>query len=289
MCFYLRYRDRTSRPLDPALITLDNVRGVKYLKEWEEEHKDVEKPELNSKDWPKTIEAIEEWLRGCLGVTNIPLAYVIREEEEVPQHANDPTTNYGSLQDELIGRAPILDNNNNYVNTFLTDRVRVWELLSGLTHDHECWSYVRPAQRTRDGRMAFESLKGHYLGVNNADNMASKAENQLAKATYSGEKRRWNFERFVRAHIDAHSILEGLRAQQGHVGIDERSKVRLLLAGIKTRELDTVKARILSDTELRNDFAACVNLFQDFIGQRSSMAGGPEVNISAIKTQVGKE
>ena len=123
MCFYLRYRDRTSRPLDPALITLDNVRGVKYLKEWEEEHKDVEKPELNSKDWPKTIEAIEEWLCGCLGVTNIPLAYVIREEEEVPQHANDPTTNYGSLQDELIGRAPILDNNNNYVNTFLTDRV----------------------------------------------------------------------------------------------------------------------------------------------------------------------
>jgi len=45
----------------------------------------------------------------------------------------------------------------------------------------------------------------------------------------------------------------------------------------------------LSDTELRNDFAAYVNLFQDFIGQRSSMAGGPEVNISAIKTQDGKE
>ncbi len=152
----------------------------------------------------------------------------------------------------------------------------MWELLSGLTCNHECWSYVWLAQRTRDGRMAFESLKGHYLGVNNADNIALKAENQLAKTTYSGEKWCWNFERFVHVHIDTHSILEGLRDQHRHVGIDERSKVQLLFAGIKTHELDSVKALILSDTELRNDFAACVNLFQDFIGQRSSMAGGPE-------------
>jgi len=58
--------------------------------------------------------------------------------------------------------------------------------------------------------MTFESLKSHYLGVNNADNMASKAENQLAKTTYSGEKWHWNFERFICAHIDTHSFLESL-------------------------------------------------------------------------------
>jgi len=73
--------------------------------------------------------------------------------------------------------------------------------------------------------MASEGLKGHYLGVNNTDNMASKAENQLAKTTYSGEKWHWNFEKFVCAHIDAHSILEGLWDQHGHVGIDERSNI----------------------------------------------------------------
>ena len=121
MCFYLRFRDRTSRTLDTALITLENVRNIKYLKEWEEEHKDVEKPEINAKDWPKTIEAIKEWLRGCLGVTKIPLAYVIRDDEEVPAHGDDPSTNYGSLQDELIRRAPIKDANDAYVGTYLTD------------------------------------------------------------------------------------------------------------------------------------------------------------------------
>jgi len=122
MCFYLRYQDWTSRPLDPALVTLDNVQGITYLsREWEEDHQDVEKPELNAKDWPNTIEAIEEWLHGCLGVTKIPLAYVIQEDEVVPAHAADPAANYASLQDELITRSPIRDNNNNYVNTYLTD------------------------------------------------------------------------------------------------------------------------------------------------------------------------
>jgi len=29
------------------------------------------------------IEAIEEWLAGCLGTTKIPLAYVIRVDEGV--------------------------------------------------------------------------------------------------------------------------------------------------------------------------------------------------------------
>jgi len=87
----------------------------------EEVHEDIEKHELNAKDWPKTIEAIEEWLQGCLGVTKIPLAYVIRENEAVPAHAADPVADYGSLQDEVIARAPIRDNGNNYVNTYLTD------------------------------------------------------------------------------------------------------------------------------------------------------------------------
>jgi len=45
--------------------------------------------------------------------------------------------------------------------------------------------------------MACKSLKKHYLGVNNVNSMASKAESQSTKAIYSGEKGQWNFEKFV--------------------------------------------------------------------------------------------
>ena len=279
-CYFLRYKERTSRAVTADMITLASVRELRPYREWEENHKDVEAPEINAKDWPRTIEAIEEYLRGCLGVQKTPLVYVIHDDIAVP--AVDPAGGYPSRQDELIARAPIQDNANQFTAVYLDDRNRVWEKLSELMRDHECWSYVRPAQRNHDGRLAFSGLKGHYLGVNNVDNMSSKAEKKLQTTTYTGEKRRWNFEKYVRVHIDQHTILNGLK-QHGYSGIDERSKVRHLTNGIKTKALDSVKTQILSSAALRNDFSACVNLFQDFIEQDANQEK-KTVTIAAVRT-----
>jgi len=81
MNYYLRFGERTSQTILATDITLDGVRAMKTHREWEEGHKDVDPPDFSVKDWPLMIEAIEEWLCGCLGVTKIPLAYVIRPEE----------------------------------------------------------------------------------------------------------------------------------------------------------------------------------------------------------------
>ena len=154
--------------------------------------------------------------------------------------------------------------------------------LSELTRNHECWSYVCPAQRNHDGRLAFSGLKGHYLGVNNVDNMSSKAERKLQTTTNTGEKHRWNFEKYVRVHIDQHTILNCLK-QHGYSGIDELSKVRHLTNGIKTKALDSVKTQILSSAALRNNFSTCVNLFQDFIDQDANQET-KTVTIAAVRT-----
>lgn len=130
-------------------------------------------------------------------------------------------------------------------------------------------------------------LRDHYLGRSNVDNMATAAERKLNTTTYMGEMRRWNFERYVKVHVDQHSILRDLM-QHGYAGIDERSKVRLLLEGIKTKELDHVKGQIYADSSLRNDFDRCVNLFQDFIKQRQEATGPTrQSNISAVNLARG--
>jgi len=72
-----------SRQADASNITLDNVRSYRAHTQWELEHKDVAAPTINMKDWPKTIQSLVEYLKGCLGVTKIPLAYVIRDEPGV--------------------------------------------------------------------------------------------------------------------------------------------------------------------------------------------------------------
>ena len=77
--------------------------------------------------------------------------------------------------------------------------------------------------------------------------------------------------------------MEGL-VEHGYTGIDPRSKVRYLLDGIKTDKFDSVKTRIMSDATLRNDFDACVTLYQDFIKQTVKAKSTPTVGIAELKT-----
>ena len=42
-----------------------------------------------------------------------------------------------------------------------------------ITCDLDCWTYVNPTQHARDGCKAYQNLNGHYLDVNNVDNMST--------------------------------------------------------------------------------------------------------------------
>ena len=106
--------------------------------------------------------------------------------------------------------------------TNLADQTLIWEKLSKFTRDQDCWTYVKPAQRTCDGRLAYNGC--HYLGVNNVDNMAMMAEARIRVTTYTGEKRRWNFEKYVKVLVDQHTILDNL-TQHGYAGVDPQTKV----------------------------------------------------------------
>ena len=133
--------------------------------------------------------------------------------------------------------------------------------------------------------MAFFNLKNHYLGPSNVDNMSTQAEQKLQTLSYAGEGRRWNMERYATAHTEQHNILHAL-TEHGYSGIDERSKVRHFLNGIKSTALDPVKAQVMSSAALRQDFTATVNLFQDFIAQNKSLNDkrGRDANVSSLRS-----
>ena len=126
---------------------------------------------------------------------------------------------------------------------FLVDNVTDWEKISALTCSHECWTYVHPTQCTHNGHLAYRALKNHYLGPNNMNHQANEVETKLKDSSYHGERRHWNFEKYVCMHQDQHTILQGL-VEHGYAGIDEHSKVHHLLDGIKTNKLDTAKGQI---------------------------------------------
>ena len=283
--FWLRFRKNTSRTTAPADILLNTVREFRHHYQSVNAHEDPDVPKdiIDPKDWPKTFDAIKEHLHNCLGVTGIPLEYVIRENVTPKE---DPADGYATKERELIARAPIDDppvggNPAQRTAAFKTDNQKVWELLAQMCRDKDCWTYIKTAQRSRDGRAAYNALYNHYLGPNSVDNMANSAERKLQSLSYTGEKRRWNFDKYTRLHVEQHQVLEGL-TRFGYAGIDERSKVRYLIDGIKTNAFDSVKAQIFSTAALRTDFEGCVTLYKDFISQ--STKEPTSSNISEVST-----
>ena len=282
VAFYYRYQIRTSRPLIINNATPNNITRFRMLMEAEDQHKDMTPPELTFVNWTRTIDVIEDYLRNCLGKTKIPLAYIIRDQERPEDPNLDPPGNYSSFTEELIARAPhYVGATDEHTQEYKEDNVIVYNKLAALLREKDCWTYMRSAMRTRDGRKAFKNLKDHYLGKNNVDHLASQAERKLQHTSYTNEGRRWNFEKYVRVHVEQHQILTELK-DHGYSGIDERSKVRYLLEGINTTALDTVKTQILSSADLRNDFGAAVNLFQDFLKQTKTTKDPRTSNVSSI-------
>jgi hypothetical protein len=128
-------------------------------------------------------------------------------------------------------------------------------------------------------------LFDHFLGPSNMGNMASTTETKLTRTLYNGENKRFTWETYVKIHTEQHSVLNGLR-YYGYAGIDDSSKVRRLLKGIKTTELDACKTQVMASPSLRDDFAATVELYSTFIKQMK--AENPQLNVSEVSFARGK-
>jgi hypothetical protein len=68
--------------------------------------------------------------------------------------------------------------------------------------------------------------------------------------------------------------------EYGYAGIDDSSKVRHLLKGIKTTELDVCKKQVMANPSLRDNFAAMVELYYTLI--KHTKAENPQLNVSEV-------
>jgi hypothetical protein len=288
-----------------ASVTLAAVKQLRAQELLERNHKDPTiVPTINFKNWAKTMESLDQWVRGHCGVDDSLLGYVTRKPENLfpPAAADDPPmgaadSTHMSHDDEVVARHRIVNqasatrtlkqhkNSGLFTEIYLSDRKRVWDLLSSLLGETDASAVIKPFKDKCNGRGAFLALWDHYLDPNNVDHMANKAEKSLATSRYHAKTRTFTFERLVLMHLKAHSILESL-VEHGYNGIDERSKVCHLMEAIKTTKLDAAKAQIMANADLRTNFNACVTLFKDFIAQERS-ANGNERQISALNVTGG--
>jgi hypothetical protein len=204
------------------------------------------------------MEEICEFLAANHGEHGNPLSYVIRHKAAVPTEADDPSAGYETVDIEMIARRP------HSGSAYQLDNRKVWEIMKNISGINPCYIYIKGVDKANDERESFSLVFDHYLGANNVGNLATAVEDRLQSTRYSGDKRNFDFEKYVRTHTEQHFVLNGLM-EHGYSGIDEISKVRLLLAGITTSNFDVVKSHVLASPALKLSFEKSVELYKDFI------------------------
>jgi hypothetical protein len=168
------------------------------------------------------MEEIYEFLAPNNDEQGNPLSYVIQPTAAVPTEADDPSAGYETVDTEMIACGP------HSGSAYQLDNGKVWEIMKNICGNNPCYIYIKGEAKAKDGREAFRLLFDHYLGANNVGDLATAAEERLQSTRYSGDKRNFDFEKYVCIHTEHHSVLNGL-TEHGNSGIDESSKVRLVL------------------------------------------------------------
>jgi hypothetical protein len=95
-CVYnLKHMDRVQRKPIANAIKLVLVCSYRDQQRHEVDFKKTaEEPEINDKDWPRTLEKIRDYLASQYGLAGDTLDYVVRPDIEVKPEAEDPASGY---------------------------------------------------------------------------------------------------------------------------------------------------------------------------------------------------
>jgi hypothetical protein len=61
---------------------------------------------INDKDWPRTLDTINEYLASRYGGTGATLDYLVRPDVAVKPEAEDPEDGYDAVDQEMTAREP---------------------------------------------------------------------------------------------------------------------------------------------------------------------------------------
>jgi hypothetical protein len=240
-CFWAKRHSRLGEPIAANLFTpqaLETYTTMMTLTS-KEDDTGIKSPGEFKKDtkWKTFKEGLITYLNGLKGKHNIPLAYVIREDE-VPQVNQAFQTEHH----RLIAITPLLG------VEYDEDNGRVFDILKSLLVNGPAWTWMRAYNNTRNGHQAWISLVNHFEGDAEWDRVKDHAYSSIAAAKDYGDRKKFSLETYVTIHQDAYADLE----QYGEV-VSQEKWVRDLLVGIKDNSpaANAAKGTILATPNLR--------------------------------------
>jgi hypothetical protein len=207
----------------------------------------------------KWTQAFADYLHRVIGVRTIPLAYIIREDVAVPAVApaliagQPHSVEHGSVEAELVARAQ-----HNHA-LYRDDNANVYYKLDEATHTTAYAASIKPFQRTKNGRGAFQALTNQYAGQDKWEAELKKQDDLLHTREWKGQSN-YTLERFVQQHRTAYVSMQSCAEYVEYQLPTEHTRVGYLLDGIQCNDagLQAAMASIKLDTTpvtgKRNDF-----------------------------------
>lgn len=224
--------------------------------------------------WFKFNEKFINYISQIRGRAKAPLSYLLRAHVQVTDALRAAT--YDTTDDRLI--ATLLHTGEHYAS----DNKRLWNELKSLTVDGTGWTYIKRFNRNEDGRAAYLALKAQCEGNSALHTKKVKAYNQIEKARYQGERKTYNFAKYVEAHQNGYNdILDADPAET----IPEPKRVRDFLNGIMDPSLQSGIDIVLSDPAMLSSFEATQQYLGTLVANRREHAAGQRDNraVAAFK------
>jgi hypothetical protein len=195
-------------------------------------------------NWKVFAEAMQTYLGQLKGTGCTPLSYVIRRVAQLPDD-----TIYQMELEQSIAMAPLLGPD------YLRDNARVYAIVKQLVLEGPGRSYIMTFDSVIDGRAAWLALTSHFEGDSYRNRNVEEAYASLEWIHYEGERKGFNFEKFIEKHNEA--FLELSRYGEP---VLETKKVRDFLSRINAPELAAAKQQVKATPELLANFQEATNL-----------------------------
>ena len=291
-CELVRYYNTVGRDLTAA-----NMRWKNVIKNFEIQWKALKtKRDEDTPDVPKIskalpiikwMEAFQDHLHRVIGVRMIPLAYVARQDEDVPAvapplMAGQPHSElHGSIEGEMIARA------SHTHAMFRDDNAAVFYTLEEATRSTSYAASIKPFQRTKNGHGALQALTNQYAGNDKWEAEIRRQDDLLHTRVWRGQSS-FPLEGFIAQHRNAFVSMQQCAEHIAYQLPNEHTRVGYLLEGIQCSDpgLQAAMASVRMDdgpNGMRNDFEKAVAHLLPYDPIARKQAAGtkrPAANIS---------
>ena len=146
------------------------------------------------------------------------------------------------------------------------------------------WVHSKAAAKTKDGRLSYRRIYQQIFGVNALAICDAACDSKIRSLEYTGDRNNFNWDRYTNLHVDQHNVKSSL-ATHGFTDYNDAQKVRYLIDGIKTANIETCIETITTNDALREDFGRATRHIMDFLVIQK--ARNPNHNISGVSTGRG--